>query len=201
MYRELHCEGAQTIAAATYNNLTLSGSGLKTVASSTTVTVNGTLTMGGTATATVTGTLSYGTAATLQYAGTAAQTTGAEFPSTWSGSGGVKINNASGVTLNAIRTISSSSSLTIGNSVANSIFNDGGYQLTCTGTLNLNSGTFKLGSSSTATTFPAFGTLSIAAGTTIEYAAGASQRVSATPSYQNLTVSGGGTKTLAARLR
>ena len=101
--------GAQTVAATTYNNLTLSGSGAKTVASSTTVTVNGTLTMGGTATATVSGTLSYGAAATLDYEGTAAQTTGSEFPATWSGTGGVKINNASGVTLNAIRTISSSS--------------------------------------------------------------------------------------------
>ena len=68
------------------------------------------------------------------------------------------------------------------------------------GTLNLNSGTFKLGSSSTATTFPAFGTLSIAAGTTIEYTSGQAQSVSATPSYQNLTISGAGTKTLGGAL-
>lgn len=51
---------------------------------------------------------------TLEYAGTAAQTTGAEFPATWSGSGGVIINNSNGVTLNSSKSIGSSLTLTSG---------------------------------------------------------------------------------------
>jgi hypothetical protein len=149
--------------------------------------------MEGTATASVVPT--YGAAATLQYKGSAAQTTGPEFLTPWAGTGGVKIENASGVTLNAIKTINATSSLTIGSSVANSVFSDGGFQLTCTGTLNLTSGTFKLGNS-TATTFPAFATLNITAGTTVEYASSAAQTISSTPTYSNLTLSGNSTKTL-----
>jgi hypothetical protein len=182
---------AQTTANVTYNNLTLSGSGIKTT---TGATVNGILSMEGTATASAAPT--YGAAATLQYKGSGAQTTGPEFVTPWLGTGGVKIENASGVTLNAIKTINATSSLTIGSTVANSVFNDGGFQLTSTGTLNLTSGTFKLGSAGTATTFPAFGTINISAGTTVEYAAGVAQTVSSTPNYHNLTVSSSGTKTL-----
>ena len=148
-------------------------------------------------TATTTGTVAtYGAAATLQYKGSAAQTTGTEFPATFAGSGGVKIENASGVTLGAARTINAS--LTVGGTVANSVFNDGGFQLTCTGTLNLTSGAFKLGSAGGATTWPAFSARNIAAGTTVEYASGVAQAVSTTPSYQNLTFSGAGTKTPAS---
>jgi hypothetical protein len=49
--------------------------------------------MEGTATATLTGTLTYGGSATLQYKGSGAQTTGGEFITPFTGSGGVKINN------------------------------------------------------------------------------------------------------------
>jgi hypothetical protein len=102
--------GAQTVAGVTYNNLTLSGSGAKTT---TGATVNGILSMEGTAT--TTGTIpTYGGAATLQYQGSAAQTTGTEFPATWTGTGGVIINNASGVTLNASKTINTALALTLG---------------------------------------------------------------------------------------
>ena len=76
-------------------------------------------------------------------------------------------------------------------------FADGGNQVTSTGTLNLNSGIFKLGATA-ATTFPAFATRNITAGTTVEYASGAAQTVSVTPSYSNLTFSGAGTKTVSA---
>jgi hypothetical protein len=90
----------QTIApfAYTFNNVTLSGSGVKTL---TNATINGILSMEGTATATGTVT-AYGSAATLQYKGTGAQSTGTEFPATWNGTGGVIIANTSGnaVTLN-----------------------------------------------------------------------------------------------------
>jgi hypothetical protein len=103
---------AQTVfdMTSSYNNLTLSGSGAKTT---TGITVNGILSMEGTAT--TTGTVpTYGAAATLQYKGSGIQTTGTEFPATFSGSGGVIINNSNGVTLGAAKTISSSLTLTAG---------------------------------------------------------------------------------------
>lgn len=104
------------------------------------------------------------------------------------------INNAAGVNFAVIHTIST---VTIGNVTANSILNDGGFQITSTGTLNLLSGTLKLGNSA-ATIFPAFTTRNISSGTTIEYASNVAQTVSVTPTYQNLTFSGTGTKTPTA---
>jgi hypothetical protein len=102
--------GAQTVIGATYNNLTLSGSGAKTT---TGATVNGKLSMQGTAT--TTGTIAtYGAAATLEYKGSAPQVTGTEFPGTWSGTGGLVINNASGITLGGSKAISSLLDLTTG---------------------------------------------------------------------------------------
>ena len=104
--------GAQTIANVTYYNLTLSGSGAKTI---TGATINNILSMEGTAT--TTGTLSggYGSGATLQYKGSAAQTTGIEFPASFSGTGGVIIDNTLGVTLaTANKTIGSNLTLTNG---------------------------------------------------------------------------------------
>ena len=110
---------------------------------------------------------------------------------------GIASNNSAGLSLGTAETITV---LTIGDVTPNSVFNDGGFQLTCTGTLNLTSGTFKLGSSGTATTWPAFGTNNISGGTTIEYASGVNQTVSVTPTYSNLTFSGAGTKTTATAL-
>jgi len=89
---------AQTIlgaSATTFNNLTLSNSGVKTL--TTAPTINGVLSIEGSAT--VSGAPGYGTAATLQYKGSGAQTTGTEFPATWSGTGGVIIANTSAVLL------------------------------------------------------------------------------------------------------
>ncbi len=103
----------------------------------------------------------------------------------------LKSNNAAGLTLLGTAT---ATTLTIGDATANSIFNDGGFQLTSTGTLNLTSGTFKLGGAA-ATTFPAFATRNITAGTTVEYASAVAQVVSVTPSYSNLAFSGAGAKT------
>ncbi len=112
---EWNAAGAQTIASVTYNNLTLSGSGAKTIATATTATVNGTLLMNGTATLTLagTGTLTYGGSAVLSYGGSALQTTGAELPLTMAG--GVTINNSYGVTLNRATTINGALTLTNGN--------------------------------------------------------------------------------------
>src|SRR5690348_10545893 len=139
----------------------------------------------------------YGAAASLEYKGSAAQTTGTEFPTTFSGTGGVFINNANGATLDAVRTIGSSSSLNIGTSVSSSVFSDGGFQLTCTGTLAMTSGTFNVGTASTATTLPVFSTRTLSAGTTISYNGGVAQTVAA-GTYRNLTFTNNGTKTTAS---
>jgi uncharacterized repeat protein (TIGR01451 family)/gliding motility-associated-like protein len=107
---------AQTIKPVTYSgNLKLSGSGAKTISG---VTVNGILSIEGTATTTGTAP-SYGIAATLKYNGTGAQTTGIEFPTTFSGSGGVIIANTSGnaVSFSAAKTISGNLSINTGASV------------------------------------------------------------------------------------
>jgi len=106
------------------------------------------------------------------------------------------INNAAGVTFAVIHTISN---ITIGSVIPNSILSDGGAQITCTGTLTLTSGTFKLGGAA-ATTWPAFGTRNISSGTTVEYASAVAQTVSATLAYQNLTFSGAGQKNVAGTL-
>jgi hypothetical protein len=182
--------GPQQLAALTYNNLTLSGTGAKTT---TGITVTGILSMEGTATASDLPT--YGAGATLIYEGSAAQTTGAEFPAVWAGTGGVKIENASGVTLGAARSLGART-LYIGSIVSNSVFSDGGFQLTATGTLNLTSGTFKLGAA-TATIFPAFASTNISAGTTVEYAATTTQTVKGI-TYSNLSISGTGTNSKTA---
>ena len=111
--------GAQTVADATYGNLILSGSGVKSITSAT---VNGTLSMEGTATASAQPV--YGPNAALQYKGTTAQSTGPEFPSTFSSSGGIIINNSNGVTLNGNRTITTSLNF------INGKINTGSYILT-----------------------------------------------------------------------
>jgi len=103
---------AQTLAtASTFNNLTFSNSGLKTLNG--VPTVNGILSMEGIAT--VSATPNYGVASTLQYKGSALQTTGLEFPTTFNGTGGVIINNANDVTLGSAKTIGTTSGLTLTN--------------------------------------------------------------------------------------
>ena len=102
--------GAQTVYPTTYNNLTLSVSGAKTLP---VATVNGIISMEGTAT-TAGSTPTYGAASTLQYKGSASQTTGIEFPATFSGTGGVIINNINGVLLSGSYTINSILTLTSG---------------------------------------------------------------------------------------
>lgn len=103
--------GAQTIAPVVYENLTLSGSGAKTLSG---VTVNGVLSMEGTATADGSAP-AYGAAATLQYMGSAAQVTGIELPATFNGTGGVVVNNAAGVTLSGNVTVGNILTMTQGN--------------------------------------------------------------------------------------
>jgi len=109
----------------------------------------------------------------------------------------LKSNNTAGVTLVAATIITT---LTIGDGTANSVFNDGGFVITpgAGSVLNLTSGTYNLGSATVGTTWPAWGTRNITAGTTVGYVSGVAQAVSITPSYPNLTFSGAGTKTPVA---
>ncbi len=184
--------GNQTVRPVTYNNLFLAGGGVKTL---TGVTVNGVLSRQGTAT--VTGTPTLGSSSTLEYRGSAAQTTGNEFVSPFPGAGGVRIENVNGVTLGAARNLGAQP-LTIGADVPNSIFNDGGFQLTASGTIHILSGQFRLGRTNAATAYPGFGTNNFASGTTVEYLAGVAQVISTVPVYEQLVFSGNGVKTVAA---
>ena len=179
--------GSQAIALLTYSNLTLSNAGAKTFPAGTT-TVTGILSIEGSASTVMTGSIAYGGAATLQYRTTDTHTCGSEWPANFTATGGIIIANPSGsVMLNGIKTINSSSQLTIGDGASSGVFDDGGFQVTCTGTLNFHSGTYRLGGSS-ATTFPSFSTMIIDPGTTVEYDATVSQTVSTTPVYSNLTL-------------
>jgi len=105
---------AQTAKVTTYENLTLSGSLMKTFA--TTPTVNGILSLEGTATVKVTvGVVAYGAAATLQYNKPAAYiATLEEWPATFNGAGGVIITNAGVITLGAAKAITNNFSIATG---------------------------------------------------------------------------------------
>jgi hypothetical protein len=94
-------------ASTTFNNLTLSNSGLKTL--STIPAVNGTLSMEGTATASAAPT--YGGSAILQYKGSGSQTTGAELPSNINN---LTINKSNSVALSGSTIVSGTFALTSG---------------------------------------------------------------------------------------
>jgi hypothetical protein len=99
--------------ALTYRNLTLAGSGNKSLPTTSTATVTGTLSIQGTA-AMTNKSPTYGASSILEYKGSAAQTsTSIEFPSS-SGPPNLRIDNSSGVTLNEARTISGTLTLTSG---------------------------------------------------------------------------------------
>jgi len=189
--------GANNIAIATYTVTspgTASNTGTVTISTdlggngSFTNANGGTLNLSGTAT--ITNLAASANTNTVNYNGAAAQTvkSGTYYI--------LKINNAhaSGASLGAA---SATTDLTIGDVTAASLFYDAGYALTASGILHLHQGTFKLGNSA-ATTWPGFGTNTIDAGTTVEYASTAPQTVSGVPAYKNLTISGASTKTLGA---
>jgi hypothetical protein len=142
--------GDQVVAPIDYSNLTLSGSGAKTL---TGVTINGRLSIEGTAITTGTSP-AYGADASIIYHGSSSQTTGIELPATFSGTGGVTINNTSGVSLSGNVSISSTFTMTIGN------VNTGSFSLSLTnnaaGSLIYTSGTiigkFQRGVSTTLST-------------------------------------------------
>jgi hypothetical protein len=119
---EYSAAGAQTLDNSfnvAYSNLTLSGSGAKSLGANTTV--NGTLSMQGTATFNLnTHTLTYGASASLEYRGSSGQTSGSEFPSTMAPGQTVIINNGNGVTLGAAKTINGTLTLTAGQLITGS---------------------------------------------------------------------------------
>ncbi|MFC2059240.1 beta strand repeat-containing protein, partial [Chloroflexota bacterium] len=128
--------GAQTVDATwmtPYNNLTLSGSGVKTT---TGVTVNGVLSMEGTATASVAPT--YGASATLQFNTATARTAGVEWITPFAATGGVIIANTGAITANAAKVFNANVPLTI-NSGATLAMST--YLLTLNGNLVNNGGT------------------------------------------------------------
>ena len=106
--------GAQTVSstATSFNNLTVSGSGIKTF--SVTPTVNGILSLEGTATVTVTGAgvITYGSNATLQYNTTTARTaTTKEWITPFIASGGIIIKNTGAITTPGVVQIGNNSSV------------------------------------------------------------------------------------------
>jgi hypothetical protein len=126
--------GAQTVAVLTYNNLTLSGSGAKTI--TTTSIVNGVLSMEGDATASAAPT--YGTAATLRYNRTTARTAGSEWMATFAATGGVIIANTGAITMNAAKVFNANVPLTINSGAT---LNTANFGLTFNGDFT-NNGTF-----------------------------------------------------------
>ena len=100
--------GNQAVYDATYNNITLTGSGTKTI---TGLSVNGVLSMEGTAVAAGNAPV-YGNNATLQYKGSAAQVTGIELVASLDN---LTINNPSGVSLSSDVTVANVLTMTSGN--------------------------------------------------------------------------------------
>jgi hypothetical protein len=137
---------AQTAAVASYQNLTLSGSGAKSFA--TTPTVNGTLSLEGTASV-GTSTITYGASATLQYNKPAAFTTTAnEWITPFGASGGIIISNTGVITMrNANVTLNSGAPLTIN---AGATLETGNNTLSVGGITTV-SGTFTLASTAAKT--------------------------------------------------
>ena len=123
---------------STIANLTLSGSGVKTFA--TTPTVNGILSMEGTASVIVTtGVVTYGPNATLQYnTATARSASSEEWPATFSSSGGVIITNTGAITSNGHKVFDTGVPLTIQNGATFLMAN---YKFTFNGDLVNNGGT------------------------------------------------------------
>jgi len=176
------------------NNLVLNGNGITTFTAGKLAIGASTLTIKGTVVNTVNESLRGSTTSNLVVDGTVNATL--SFDQTTAGItnalSNLTINNAAlTVTLNRSLTIISGLNLTAGTLV------DAGNQISSTGSINLAGGTFKLGSATVATTWPAFTVNNISAGTTVEYASGVAQIISALPVYQNLTISAAGGTTAA----
>jgi len=128
--------GNTTAVNVSHTNLTLAGSGIKTLPTTASTTVSGTLSIQGTATLTTTGTLSYGANSTLEYKGSAAQTTAAgEFLTGASAPLNLIIDNPDGVTLHASRTLRTSGANNL--TLTNGTLNNSTHNLTLSNASNI----------------------------------------------------------------
>ena len=134
--------GNQTLSASatTFNNLTFSNSGLKTLTTANCI-VNGIVSMEGTAT--VSAAPTYGSIARLQYNTAISRNAGPEWVTPFIGSGGVTILNTGVISMNAAKVLNASVPLTINSGASLSTAN---FQLTFGGNFVKN-GTFTAGSS------------------------------------------------------
>ena len=131
---------AQTLSASatTFNNLTFSNSGVKTLTTAN-CTVNSILSMEGTATASAAPT--YGAAATLQYNTSTARNAGPEWITPFVATGGVIIANTGTITLNVAKVFNASVPLTINSGATLNTNATNNYTLTFGGNF-VNNGTF-----------------------------------------------------------
>ncbi len=134
--------GNQTLSASatTFNNLTFSNSGIKTLTTAN-CTVSGILSMEGTAT--VSATPTYGSAASLRYNTATSRTAGAEWITPFAAAGGVNIASTGVITMNAAKVLNASIPLVINSGAS---LNTGNFQVNFGGNFT-NSGTFNAGSS------------------------------------------------------
>jgi hypothetical protein len=179
--------GTQTVGSYTYYNLTLSGSGAKTL--SNTRVVNNILSMEGTASASAAPT--YDPSATLQYNTATARTAGAEWLSTFAGSGGIVIANTGMITMNNAKVLGSGVPLTI-NSGATLMTNNNA--LTFQGDF-INEGTFIGGGSAITISGPAtqsIGSFSTTGSVTMSKAIGGIAALTGDVSARNLVINSSG---------
>lgn len=189
--------GAQTVGNYTYYNLTISGSGVKTIATAN-VAVNNIFSVEGTATASAAPT--YGANATLQYNTATDRNAGPEWLATFAATGGVVINNTGDITLNGNKTFNLNVPLTINSGAT---LNTNNYSLTFGGNFVNNGGTFNAGSSNI--TITNTGTQNIAGFTTTGSVSmtktGGTATFTGNVSMGNLTLNGaGGTLNLGTSL-
>jgi hypothetical protein len=127
--------GAQTMRAMIYHNLTIAGSGIKTVTPSTTV--NGTLTLEGTATLS-SAINTYGANAGIRYNTAIARSTEFEWPITFSGTGGITIANTGLISLEGSKTLSTNVPMQV---LSGASFTSNNFAINLNGNFS-NAGTF-----------------------------------------------------------
>lgn len=176
---------AQTLAtASTFNNLTFSNSGVKTLTGL--PSINGILSMEGTAT--VSAVPTYGSAATLQYNRSLAQVAGLEWKTPFTSTGGVFVTNTGVITANANKVFNATVPLTVD---SDATLNTGGFSISGGSTLTvLDFSTLQISGTSV---FPAFTTTALDIDSKVDYN-GTAQTV-AVKNYGDLLLSNSGNKT------
>jgi hypothetical protein len=126
---------AQTMRAMVYHNLTIAGSGIKTVTTSTTV--NGTLTLEGTATLS-SAINTYGANAGIRYNTTINRSTDIEWPTIFSGTGGITIENTGAILLLGSKTLNTGAPMQV---LSGASFSANNFAINVSGNF-LNAGSF-----------------------------------------------------------